>query len=493
MARLSAALVGIVVALMAGAASAADDAVARAMALYQRRHYEEAARTLQAGLPVLNPASRATAYLTLGMIYLDNARLHRELREAGIAVQLDYLKRLAAVRGTGGSRFASLYLGSMLLESGNSGEATRYLERFSAQPGVEPRYRAIAEASLGLCHFLRKDAQKARALWAGIDTADPEVQLALAAVYSRAGLQERDPVAMGDAALKKVGYSPSSRMLENLLTVYVRAGLTDKSLELVKQVDLKAASYTEVLGQTKTINFYDMAALGDLATLYRQASVLYLEKAAAEAQLKPTADYYLGAAHADAGNVERSLQATGAFLSVSPAPPRYQDRARVRYATGQYLLGRRGEAMAVWEELAQRQPADPELLAEIVLGCAKAKADCAQIEPWAMRAIEAGEGKKTRPLNIALGQHYLWRRDYDRAVAYLEAGRDKSNKNRIEANDPVMLVNLAEAYYRRRQFSEGLEIYFEMSKHFPVVRRIQEATQSIYSMEHKSAGDVRIF
>src|SRR5881409_3555919 len=102
-----------------------------------------------------------------------------------------------------------------------------------------------------------------------------------------------------------------------------------------------------------------MAALGDLATLYRQASVLYLEKAAAEAQLKPTADYYLGAAHADAGNVERSLQATGAFLSVSPVPPRYQDRARARYATGQYLLGRRGEAMAVWEELAQRQPADP--------------------------------------------------------------------------------------------------------------------------------------
>src|SRR5207245_10021440 len=112
---------------MAGAASAADDAVARAMALYQRRHYEEAARTLQAGLPVLNPATRATAYLTLGMIYLDNARLHRELHEAGIAAQLDYLKRLAAVRGTGGSRFAGPYLGSMLLEGGTAGGTSGYL------------------------------------------------------------------------------------------------------------------------------------------------------------------------------------------------------------------------------------------------------------------------------------------------------------------------------------------------------------------------------
>lgn len=149
--------------------------------------------------------------------------------------------------------------------------------------------------------------------------------------------------------------------------------------------------------------------------------------------------------------------------------------------------------MAAWEELAQGQPADPAVLAEIFLGCGRARADCARIEPWATRALEAGEGKKTRPLNIALGKRYLRQKDYGRAVAYLEAGRDKSNKNRIEANDPTMLVNLAEAYYRSRQFSEALEIYFEMSKHFPVVRRIQEAMQGTYSIEHKSAGDVKIF
>ncbi|MGH7323827.1 MAG: hypothetical protein ACREJ9_04175 [Candidatus Rokuibacteriota bacterium] len=493
MARLGLALVSAGVALMAGTASATDDAVARAMRLYEQHRYEDAARTLQADLPGVNPASRARAYLTLGMIYLNNAELHRELYEAGLAVQLDYLKKLAAVPGEGGSRFVSLYLGKTLLENGHPGEATRYLERFSAQPRIEPRYRAIAEANLGLCHFLRKDAPGARARWATIDTADPEVQVTIAAVYSRAGLKDKDPAALGDAALKRVGSTPSSHMLENLLTVYARAGLTDKSLELLKQADLTVASHTEALGRTKTISFYDVSALGDLATLYRQASVLYLEKAAADAQLKPTADYYRGAAYAEAGQVELSLQATGAFLAVTPAPPPYHQRARVRYATGQYLLGRRGEAMAAWEELAQRQPADPELLAEIILGCARVRADCARIEPWATRAVEAGEGRKARPLNIALGKLHLERKNYGQAVAYLEAGRDKSNKNRIEANDPVMLVNLAEAYYRSRQFSEALEIYFEMGKHFPVVRRIQEALQGTYSMEHKSAGDVKIF
>src|SRR5437773_9035986 len=65
----------------------------------------------------------------------------------------------------------------------------------------------------------------------------------------------------------------------------------------------------------------------------------------------------------------------------------------------------------------------------------------------------------------------------------MEAGRDKSNKNKIEANDPEMLAGLAEAYYRIKKFSEGLEIFFEMSHEFPVVRQIQEAVQGVYSME----------
>ena len=105
--------------------------------------------------------------------------------------------------------------------------------------------------------------------------------------------------------------------------------------------------------------------------------------------------------------------------------------------------------------------------------------------------VEAGENKKFS-LNMAIGKYYLARLDHAKAVSYLEAGRDKSNKNKIESNDPVMLVSLADAYYRTKKFSEALEIYFEMSKQFPEVRQIQEAMQGVYAMEHKSAGDVKI-
>ena len=480
-------------ALMTAPAYAADDAVTLAMRLHEKRHYEDAARTLRPALSSLASARQGAAYLTLGIIYLRNAELHHELHQAGMTAHLGYLTNLAAGPGPEGSRFADLYLGEALLESGSPGEAAKYLERFMARGAVGPRYRAIARARLGLSHFQREQGRKAQALWAGIDTADPEVKAELAAAYSAAGLQDRNPVAMSDAALKDSGLGPSPRMRTNLLRVYARAGLTDRGLDLLQQADLNTASYTEVLGKTKTINFYDLSLLGDLAMVYSRASVAYLEKAAGDARLKGTVDYFLGEAYANAGSVDLSLRAIGAFLSQGEAPPQYRDRARVRQAAGQYLLGRRAEAVAVWDELAQRQPADPDLLAETILACVRVKADCPKIEPRAALAAENDRGKRFSLLNFALGRYHLWKKDYGKAISYMEAGRDKSNKNRIEANDPVMLVNLAEAYYRTKKFSESLEIYFEMSKRFPVVRQIQEALQGVYSIEHKSAGDVKIF
>jgi len=82
--------------------------------------------------------------------------------------------------------------------------------------------------------------------------------------------------------------------------------------------------------------------------------------------------------------------------------------------------------------------------------------------------------------------YYLRKKDYARAISYMEAGRDKSNKNKIEANDPEMLAGLAEATIDQEILRRPRDL-FEMSKEFPVVRQIQEAMQGVYSMEQRSA------
>ncbi len=496
----------VMIASLSVAAFAAEDPVTHAMKLFEKRHYGEAAGMLRAQLPSLEQGKQSAAYLTLGMIYLKNAELHRELQQATTTVSVDYLKRLNSLKGRGRSRFVDLYLGEALLETGKPDQAAAALEQFIASEGTEPkneaevkaiaRAKAIAKAELGLCNYLQDNKQKAEELWAGVDTTDPEVKSVLAAAYSKVGLTEKNPVALAEEGLaqaKKSGKGISMRLLKNVLAVYAKAGLTEKALALVNSSDLKAVSYREVLSSTKIINFYDLSLLGDISTFYLQASVAALEKASADTKLKATANYYLGEAYARLGNVEQSVKATAAFISSVQMPQQYRDKAMARQGANQYLRGRQFEALGVWDELSQKQPEDPEVLAEVLFACSGIKVDCPKPAKKAVASVETGEGRKFFTLNIALGRYYLGKKDYARAASYMEAGRDKSNKNKIESNDPGMLVNLAEAYYRTKKFSEALEIYFEMSKQFPEVRQIQEAMQGIYSMEHKSAGDVKIF
>jgi tetratricopeptide (TPR) repeat protein len=477
-------------------AHSADDAVTRAMKLFERRHYDEAVVELRADLPSEEQGRQGAAYLTLGMIYLKNAELHRELYQESLSINLDYLSKIATAQSKDRSRFVDLYLGEALMETGKIPAALNHLEKFAADTSVQQKYRTIAKASIGLGLFLQNDKQKAEETWTVLDTSDPEIKMSLAAVYSKAGLKDKKAVALADEGLTdlvKPGSALTMRDIKNGLTVYAATGLSDKGLDLIKRADLKAFSFRETLGRTKVINFYDPSLLNDLSGLYLQASIASLEKAAEDTKLRDTANYYLGEAYAFSGNVDQSVRATAAFISSSQMPQHFRDKAAARQAANQYQKGRHFNAVGTWKDLAMKRPGDPDLLAEILLACDRLKVACPAIAEKATASVEAGEGKGFSTLNIAVGRYYLGRKDYARAVSYIEAGRDKGNKNKIEANDPLMLVSLADAYYRTKKFSEALEIYFEMSKHFPEVRQIQEALQGIYAMEHKSAGDVKIF
>ena len=125
--------------------------------------------------------------------------------------------------------------------------------------------------------------------------------------------------------------------------------------------------------------------------------------------------------------------------------------------------------------------------------CGRLKTDCPKVAQRAVAAVETGEGKRFFNLNIALGRYYFGKRDYKSAAIYMEAGRDKGNKNKIEYNDTVMLVDLAETYYRTKKFSEALEIFFEMGKQFPKCARSRKPCRACIPWSTRARGDVKIF
>lgn len=360
---------------------------------------------------------------------------------------------------------------------------------------IKPKYRDIANINLGISYYLQGKKQSADNLWTGMKRNDPEVISELAAAYSKLGLTDRNPSEMCEKALhllKEAGKEPSMRIMKNIIGVYARLGDFEKGFELLKNADTRMFSYEEASIRNKVIRFYDLALLHNLSLLYGKASLEYLKKAADDPKLKDTAQYYLGEAYIMFGDVDRSLELIDSFISTAKIPKSYKNRAEVMQATLRYQKGQKTEAVSRLKMLSEEQT-DPSLLAEILFACSRLRIEIPEILAKASALAEAGEGRRFSILNYALGKYYLGRNDHENALFYMEAGRDKSNKNRIEYNDPLMLVNLAEAYYRTKQFSEALEIYFEMSNHFPAVRQIQVAMQGVYSMEQKSAGDVKIF
>jgi tetratricopeptide (TPR) repeat protein len=479
---------------VSGSSFAADDPVQKAMKAYEKHRYEDAARDLRAALPSLEQSKQSPARLALGMSYLRNAELHRALAQMSAAVNADYLKRLSSDHGAGRSAYCDLYYGLALLEGGKAEAAQAPLEKFLSGAGGE-KERSIAKIALGTAAHLRGDKQKAQELWGAVDASNLDVGTELAAAYSRAGMSEKDPAALCDDVLgssRKSGKQPSVIAAKNCVGIFGRTGNVEKGIDLLQRSDLKAYSYREAIGKSKTLTFYDVQLLSNLAAFYLQASLAVLEKAAADPQLKSIAGYYLGEANALAGNQDQAAKATATFLASPQMPPQYKNRAMIRQGSLQYQKGKQAEAIGVWDELVQKQPNDPELLSDILITCGRLRIECPRIAQTSAAAVETGDGKRFAVLNVGLGRYYLSKKDLAKAVSYLEAGRDKGNKNKIESNDPLMLVDLTDAYYRTKKFSEALEIYFEMSKQFPQVRQIQEALQGIYSMEHKSAGDVKI-
>jgi tetratricopeptide (TPR) repeat protein len=482
----------------AAPARGADDPVSAAVKLLEKRRYGQATRSLEDALARLDAEHRAQAQLVLGTVYLRNADLHEALARTAAAAELDYLDKLLKTGTEGRSRYARLYLAEALLARGAAREAGRHFEQVRADPGIESRYRAIAGIGLGSALWAQGDTERARALWAGADGASgvqgPEITLARAAAQGRARLADAKFLRrVADDSGRSGEASP--RAQRYLIEIYLAAGAPDQALAVARAADWGAASYVErfkaAKGTAKTIGFYDLALLTDLAQLYRELARLRLEQAASDARMKPSAEYYLAEALSDLGANGEAATSAQAFLARPQAPAQFRERARARAALIAYRQGRGAEAEGAWAAMAE-QASDPEVLADIVLGCTEARAQCAKALARAGQVAEAGDGRRNQRLNFALGSYHLRKKDYARAIAYMETGRDKSNKNKIEANDPEMLAGLAEAYYRTKQFSEGLEIFFEMSQEFPVVRQIQEAVQGVYSMEQRSAGDVRI-
>jgi hypothetical protein len=138
------------------------------------------------------------------------------------------------------------------------------------------------------------------------------------------------------------------------------------------------------------------------------------------------------------------------------------------------------ETVLLWEELRQ--------------------GDLAKVEPFTSK-LEARlrdllPSSPERPPGSLVGKWGMARLrsgdDTGALVTTLSEYRDKSNKNKLEWNDPLLLVALSAASYRDHEYAQALETLFELSKTFPGLRPLQWNLQGIYAARQRAGGEARI-
>jgi len=203
--------------------------------------------------------------------------------------------------------------------------------------------------------WAQRDAKGARGIWAGTGGA---AEIALARAAAQGGAQLVDTKSLrrvADDASLAPELSPRTRRY--LIEIYTAAGAPDKALAVTRAADLGMASFVErfkaVKGTAKSINLYDLALLTDLTRLYRELARRQLELAAADARMKPSAEYYLAEVLSGLGASDEAATYVQAFLARAQTPVQYRERARVRQALIAYRQGRRAEAESAWTATAE--------------------------------------------------------------------------------------------------------------------------------------------
>lgn len=477
---------------------ATSEAIHKGMQLFREHHYHDAANVFHTVLPNTAPAQYDRTQLNFGMVCLANARFYDRLDQTTRPLQIEYLKRLVEPdqdRTGSTSLLARLYLGKAYMASAQPDSAIPLLEQFLESNQTSQNDKNEAMITLGSAYHAKGIGDQAERIWSKVSTENPQIAILLAAAFLKADVH-KDNIASLVKAIDLSESADNALSIEGvsaLLSIYARRGSPDKGFRIISRADLKAFAREEIIDKNKVLRFYDPDLLQNLAMLYNSSAINALRGAqnAKENKIAAAAAFYIAEAYAFSRRLPEATRAADLLLSTNP-PKAVRRRAQIRRVAYGYALQPPVLPFTGFHPYLAEKP-DTVLLGDMISLCAQQKIEDPKALDQAIKIWNQAPGRASINLGMALGHYFRSRQAHTKALYYLEAVRDKSRKNRIEANPPVLLADLAWAYYHNRQFSEALEIYFTMSKQFPAVRQIQVALQGIYSMEQQSAGDAKIF
>jgi hypothetical protein len=447
--------------------------------LFRRNHWAEAREHLRSQWGQVAEKDRPAASFLIGRSYTREAEFYRAVRRLGAEVGLAYLHELGSARANRNVAWVPLFTGLYQQAVGMDKEAERtLLAAAGARTLLPAEWKATARLRRAVAlHRLVRAPEAAAAL------KDPSPEGRFCRLLAT-GVAEPPPA------------SPQGRRDRLLIApVLFRAARAAEAEAVLSGLDLEAPDVEDKSDPKKVLRFHDpLLATAWERTCWERAVValrpLAIGGTGAEKRL---AAYYAGLGLHHLGVLEESTKllklADDASLGAELQPA-----ARLLIAAASWKhQGSVAELGPLWEA-TQSQP-DSVLLWEELR-----RSDLATSEPFATRLEtrlrELLPPSPERPSGALVGRWGLarLRRGDDAAglLAVLSEHQDKSNKNKLEWNDPLLLLALCAANYRDQEYAQALETLFELSKTLPGLRALQWNMQGVYAARQKAGGEARI-
>ncbi len=460
------------------AAAAVKPGLEGAQDLFRRNRWEEARAHLRRQWASLSAKDQPAATFLVGRSYVREAEFYRAVRRVGVEVGLAYLKELAAQRANRRLALVPLFTAFYELEAEQSAAAERDLLAMVRLPSLPVEWQATARLRHAVALQRLGRSQEAATV-----LAQPSVEGRFWRMLL-SGVADASPVGASARRDRVLGAA-----------LMFRGGRAVAAEPLLSGLELDLPDATSQADRSKELRFHDPLLSAAWERICWERAVLALRPLAVAGTgvEKALASCYVGLSLFQLGARDEAARFLKEASASAPAALLPSSQVLLAACAWQDRLPSAAELGVLWDA-TQAQPDAVLVWDELV------RPDRAGREPFAsrldVRLKSLLQGGSERPSGALVGRWGLARLrrgdDPGPLVAALSEQRDDSNKNKIDWNDPLLLLALAAANYRNQQYAQSLETLFELSKSFPGLRWLQWNLQGVYAARQKAGGEARI-
>ncbi len=473
---------------------AEDFVMDEAMKAYKANNFELATNLFLTDFDHLNNLGENDK-LKAAITFSKNLKIYREIYKKSLLTQVTYLETLVNSEKNNSSAYAALYLAEALYLQGD-------LDRSKTIYGNIDQRLIVNKSEIKHFHLIgalishqSKWMDKYVDHRSSFNINNKRDQLFLN--YIDIVLFNKNELTLEDLSAfiledQQQNNSPHQNN-HYLLKALIALNRLDLASARIVQLNKQQPAFVEQLGKTKVIRFYDLALTHTLSVFYYEMSKTLFEKIKNHKKLGDIAKFYLSDLELVLAKKENANSYQNKVKRLTLLPKTLANTIEVRSAAHGFLAGNHNRAYQTLKQAVDNLEKDPLISADAVLMCIYLQANCPTIVKNARLMAESGTSKRYTQLSLNVGRYFLSKNEITKARRLINGALFKSDNNNLFANDPILLINLAEIKRLNKNYSDSLQIYFSAAKDYPMIRQIQDAVQGEYLHEQRNSGIPTVF